>query len=165
MGLPEVYDCDYRVASFPGFHESSQSVEVRQALFCECRPSIRPRTRPVACRLSSYGTLGRLTVTNCAGRGGAAGLSADNAGSVATWLFVLPIYPRSAQRGEGAPPRLAARRLRDKEARRGALCSDRGDRGGLSSASPRYRALCCLMVWLVAKRRPLVASGCCFRLL
>ena len=61
MDLPEAYDCDYRVASFPGFHENSQSVEVRQAFFYKLRLSIRPRTRPVACRLSSYGTLGCLT--------------------------------------------------------------------------------------------------------
>ena len=51
----------YRVASFPGFRECRQSVEVRQAFFYKLRLSIRPRTRPVACRLSSYGTLGRLT--------------------------------------------------------------------------------------------------------
>lgn len=46
MDLPKAYDCDYRVASFPGFHESSQSVEVRQAFFYKLRLSIRPRTRP-----------------------------------------------------------------------------------------------------------------------
>ena len=128
----------YRVASFPGARPSFTSSAPRQG-----RVSAMRRRLPLILLRDAWPLNGKSVKS--AGCGGAAGLSADNAGSVATWLFMLSFYPRSAQRGEGAPPRLAARRLRDKEARRGALCSDRGDRGGLSSASPRYRALCRLV--------------------
>lgn len=81
-----------------------------------------------------YFKLGCAALTAPLCRGGTGSLSLQQARCLAVALSSL--YPRSAQRGEGAPPRLATRKLRDKEARRGALCSNRGDRGGLSSACP-----------------------------
>ena len=84
----------------------------------------------------------------------AAGLSADNADSVAALAFGCShSIPVAHREGRG---RLRAWLL-------GEMVNGLNEEASLllrPATGP-----CVMLVWLVAKRRPLVASGCCFRLL